>query len=425
MYFMCHIDYFTTYYGKEFIHLSFDPREQILTAEIDITFVQKTIMHHDFKRETVGYIVITTDPQVKEMLIKTRSRFLFYYSTDDLKLYIETAKNLLNSCYVPVIGTYSNPNVCSAGIIPIVKYKDDMLCLLGIDNHLMKYSDFGGGYDAVYIKHKIDMYKNTILKNKQIIDGHIDPMILIDHTASLAIVNEINQTNQTKQRKYFHPNHVSRIQSSIGYGDPNTLYTALRELMEETSYLDENNNTCYVFDLDMIIKKIYKERSYIYLGGDEKYRYDMYAVILNFDDLSDNLQSWVLDRYVQYTINPEKYISNRTSNLLNDNIHDDFYNIPNNNEMMGMDMIPLNCIVANTNRIDYKNYRTYKKEYNRITDSNAYHAYTYAAPILDNMRPSFADALVRYSTDFAFIAESTSFETIQNLFSLFKSKDNL
>ena len=478
MYFICQTEYFQTCRMKGIISESMlisisilmsadltsqhvpSINEDFVIVPIDNTFMQNIISHNSFNCEDIGYVVITCDSLMKELLIKTKSRFLFYHSTDEFDFYLEMAKNLVNCDYVPTIGTYSNPNSCAAGMLPIVYHNGEMFCLMGIDNNLTKYSDFGGSFDVVYTKHKIDTYKNTILKNKQINNGNIDTDILNDHKKTLAALNDNFSRREISSDKYIHPNHSSlknrsnyHYDQNIGYGDPNTLYTAFRELMEETSYVDKNGDVCYVFDLDMIMKKIYKDRSYVYLGGDKQYKYDMYVIILNVDDLKTDLQSWFLNMYTQYKSNETKYVSECTNNILRESL----YTISNNKEMIGIDMIPLSYIVDYTTKINYKHYRICKQESKYTSESKMYrncyqnnrhndysnnqhnnyqnnqhnnyqnnqqkrtkinHAKTYSAPILDNMRSSFADALVKYSIDFAFLANPKSFGKIKSLFHL-------
>jgi hypothetical protein len=345
--------------------------------------------------------------------------------------YIKNDMEHEHSDYVPVIGTYRNPNKYAGGILPIVYHNGEMFSLMGIDSRLKKYSDFGGGFDVVYTEHTTNTYKSTILQEHQIKNGHISNVIFKDHCASLT--PDFVATQEHVEKKYVHPNHVSRTHPKcvlnshnkypVGYGDINTLYTALRELMEETASIDNTGNISYLFDLEMMIKKLYIDRSYIYLGGDTKYKYDMYVVILTLNDLSDNLQKWFLYTYSQYKLNPNKYILDKTSDIA----YDECYRIQNNNEMMGINMIPLACIVSDTNKINYVNYRMGIRQYNyEIKKTNislcgnktTYHTSKYLSPLLDMMRLSFADALIKYNREFSFIVDPYSFKKIKGLLHL-------
>jgi len=422
------------------------------TDNIDHSYMQKFITTLiNLKKTKVDYIVVTHEPDLKEMLIKTQTPFMFYHLIDDLmahhnlnaKFYLEIAISLItnpNYRYIPTIGTYSNPNTCSAGVLPVVYYKGEILCLLGIDAHLFKYSDFGGGFDFVYTPHKTEPYKSTILKSKQIKNGIIDADMLIDHYATFSLVKNADlnidmNTDYTdcldnaddigigqgrKSKMYLHPNHPSRLKYThrIGDGDPNTQYTALRELMEETAFIDSNGNSQCVFDLDVIIDKLYRQRSYVYLGGDDKYKYDMYVVFFSVDELSNDLQEWFVKAYHRYIDDPKKYVLDRTSNVA----YNTCYKLPHNKEMVGVDMIPLNYICAAVKNINYKDYAIAKKgceyEHRKAHAKAHYHSNVYQAPILDNMRSSFADTLIKYNNDFTFITDIALFPKIRELLHL-------
>lgn len=410
-----------------------------ITSMISIMKLVKSLS--DYYNSGIKYIIITSDPKIKEILFKVNARFMFYHKNEIIQaenenknniyeeIYLKTAYDLIlmndyETCEytnnhikydnIPRIGFYSNPHTCSSGVLPVVCYNNEIFCLLGIDKRLLKYSDFGGRFDALYTKHRRDSYKNNILQNKQIQNGFIDNDILSDHRATL---------NSSDNNKYIHPNYFEYMSGTgsnyaLGYGDVNTKYTALRELMEETSYIDNNGDVGYIFNLDMIIKKLYKDHAYMYLGGNKQYDYDMYVVFLTIDDLSNEIATWFINLYDQYKLFPKKYINKRIDNIKSN----EYFNIPNNMEMMGIDMIPLNDIVSDTRITTNINISADANiditANNQINNNIKIQKIINTKSLLSMMRLSFADALIKYHKDFEFIADSFTFDKIKALFNL-------
>ena len=197
----------------------------------------------DISRKTLHYIILSSDIILSNILIRYKLRFIHCQIDKDPDKYILTAFNLLYKkvSIIPIIG-YSNYSIQnSAGILPMIWHENQLYCGLGLDIKRKQYSDFGGGYDHKYSKHIINQFKNKILGDKQIKDGMIDPLILADHY--LASDNNICCSKSNK--------------FNIGYGDLNTKYTAFREFMEETAFLNLNGNIEYTFNVQNIYEKLY------------------------------------------------------------------------------------------------------------------------------------------------------------------------
>lgn len=151
----------------------------------------------------------------------------------------------------------------NAGIIPIIKYESNFYLMLGFDRKIKKYSDFGGSFDPIYTEYngQKNSYKNNILRSYQIKDGKIDPKILLDHKDSLNNDLDLN---------------LNPI------GDIDSMYTAFREFIEETSSEDP------IFNLETVYSKLYVQKKYIFLGGDISYNYDTYILFFDLEDFDKN-----------------------------------------------------------------------------------------------------------------------------------------
>jgi hypothetical protein len=209
-------------------------------------------------------------------------------------------------------------------------------------------------------------------------------------------------------------NKQSHIQ--LGNGDPNTKYTAFRELFEETSYPLENNDQgdkngvdC-MFDLNVVYNKLYNTNSYLYLGGDKLYSYDMYSVFFDVSELTPTMRNGFLKWHTSHIENKSPAHTKQEPDVM----------IENNREMTGIGFFLLDEVCVETRRIDYSAYSTKcvndTKHNCGIKQNKNYHDQNYGSPILDMMRPCFADALVKYSNEFEEI--STSFSDIKGLMKL-------
>jgi hypothetical protein len=313
----------------------------------------------DISRKTSHYIILSTDIVITNILIRYKLKFIHCQIDKDSDEYIITAFKLLKQKVnlIPIIG-YSNHSIQnSAGVLPMIWYNNQLYCGLGLDIKRKQYSDFGGGYDHKYTKHITNQFKNTILNDKQIKEGIIDPLILSDHF--LASENKKN---------------ICRLKF-IGHGDVNTKYTAFREFMEETAFLKLNGEIGYTFDMQNIYEKLYISKSFILLGGDALYGYDMYLIFMTPDDLLPEIK-------LKFLKSVDKKINNKINNKINTSCDPDIP-IIGNNEMFGIDIISLNFLITNKH-------------------------------ILTSMRPCFANAIVRYTKELQFI--DNHYRNINNLF---------
>lgn len=374
----------------------------------------------DVRSSNMNHIVLTANTYIKDKLIKMDVKFLFYHPSDNIADYLNVASKLISKqvmCRsVPYFNIYRNPNQCASGILPMIYHNNELFCLLGIDNFRRKYSDFGGGFDKTFIPHRKDIYKNNVLLEKQIRSGKIHDDIFYDHymtsSKSRAIINDLNMQNP-----------------KIGDGDINTQYTAFREFMEETCYLNDDNRVGYLFNIDIVFDKLYKNKSYVYLGGDDEYKYDMYVIFFTIKELNSDLVYWFNIMYEKYISDSDKY-----GRTFIDTVNEvDCFKIPQNKEMIGISMIPLKYIMSQINEIDYNDYSINKKKFaeekdlqikweihnNNSTYKISYHKDNYNAPILDIMRPCFADALVKYSKEIEFLFKTDTFEIIRPILKMF------
>jgi hypothetical protein len=314
----------------------------------------------DISRKTSQYIILSSDILLTNIFIRYKLNFIHCHIDKDPESYILTSFNILKEkiSLIPIIG-YSNHSIQnSAGILPIIWHENQLYCGLGLDIKRKQYSDFGGGYDFKYTKHIINNYKNKILGEKQIKDGVIDPLILSDHYC-------------------LQPDS----HSVLGYGDPNTKYTAFREFIEETSFINSNNEIGYTFDIQNIYEKLYISKSFILLGGNMAYGYDMYLVFLTPDDLLPEIKKIFFKNMHNSTMHKSTHNNSISKKIDSSHIPD--IPIIGNNEMYGIDIFNLNYIISNKH-------------------------------ILAVMRPCFASAIIKYTGELKFI--NKHFKLINNLF---------
>lgn len=458
-----------------------------LAADSTRQFVQKSaVVYHlpDSTDETIKtisslgilYFIISSNARDCQHMMQEKMRFIYQPYDRDPSEYLVMAFDLLHEPFVPVIGFCLNPVAYSAGILPVVHHNGELFCMLGVDKRLKKYSDFGGSFDMTFRRHSGDDYKNTILRNRQIYDGLMDPTILHDYFTTHSdpkmifqeqieekhdnikqiqkrenpakesmnaktpkIDKQMNMTTQSsKTRQNACSNRYSVLiddsdtsiddeeedeskfsenssrendsdtsdykvkkyipVSGLGYGDTNTKYTSFRELTEETSYKRRyiaQNGSCAIdvktiFDLDTMFNKLYRQQSYIYLGGDTSYKYDMYVVFLEIDDLDSYTRDGFLRLYSNYITNKVRYMYVRSRYPC----FEDMLKMEGNDEMMGIDVIPIAAITSSVGQVDYKDFKNWRKINNR------------ARTLLDCLRPCFADALVRYKEEFIFLERS-------------------
>lgn len=353
-----------------------------------------------YSASNIPYIVLTSDVSLTNTFLNLGIRFIHCPINVNPDPYFDTAYKILEATKIPCIGFFKNPLQNAAGICPIIYHAGELFCCFGIEGYSSKMSDFGGGFDKVYTKHKREPYKNTILRNLQIKDGCIDPIILADHFTSFNDKELVSSLIMQQQLEI--PFNSSSEYPMIGYGDPNTKYTAFRELMEETGFLDNDGNVGYTFDLNIVFKKLYQDNAYVYLGGDKKYGYDMFLVILTSDELTHEIRKGFLDLYVEYVHDKESYITQR----LEGSVKHHRIKIPRNKEMIGMNIVPLSYIVQKTRNVSKKIFgdslRGWESEESKIP---GVYGNKYGAHILDNMRPCFASALVKYHEELASLEE--------------------
>ena len=389
------------------------------------------------------YIVLTCEVSNIRLCMQNNIRFLYYPPTitsksiqleDYLKCAfasichnvedVEIINNNFQNQYkvqekFPIIGYYRNPLNNSAGILPIIHYEGELYCALGIDANQKKYSDFGGGFDEVFRAHRGDeSYKNDILGDKKIYNGDIDQYILYDHYIyhefQKNLINNIKELDrsliQSNNNYYDGVRKKSYKNNGLGYGDINSKYTAFREFYEETSCKDKYGNIRNIFKPDKIYRKLYIDNSYIYLGGDKLYKYDLFVLILDINDIADDIKSSFIKCIESYKQDTSKYVQVRTDNIGNE------INIPiiGNKEMYGIELFHLGTIIDNIKNINYIEYRSNKSNnYNKYAMYRKnkepsfvhpnYHENIYRSKLLDNMRPCFADALIKYGPELSYI----------------------
>lgn len=390
-----------------------DPLDPMMTSKIINALVE-------LSAKNIRYIALTSNIGIANIMLRLKLRFIHYPVDTDPEKYLTGSFKLLDTEVLPIIGYSRNPIQNSAGILPLIYHEGQIFCALGIDSYRHKYSDFGGGYDQIYTKHKKDTYKNTILQGMQIRNGEIDPDILIDHFMSFEnkdmISSMIIASGQRRDEGYGHDTmhdamHDDRAFGSgssggfrmmrsgsdprfhnrhdtIGKGDPNTKYTAFRELMEETAYVNNDGTIGYTFDLLTIYTKLYTDRAFVYLGGDRIYGYDMYLVFLTLDELTPQMRTGFLESYTAYKQNPELYTRQRMNGPTKSNIQ-----IRRNKEMIGVDIIPLNYLVSKTKAPWLDRFKNEPKTQDKC---ETVYGERYGSDILDAMRPCFASAMIKY-----------------------------
>jgi len=316
---------------------------------------------------------------------------------------------------IPSFSYHNNKMRCPAGILPMIHHNGEYFTFLGTDKYTKKSSDFGGKFDKVY------EWKGTddILGSMQIKTKRIDPTIMSNYY----------YMNDDKNKQYVTNilEYVQTKQIDIAIGDIDTKYTAFREFMEESNYVNPNGTNGYYFEPDVIHKKLYIDHSYMYLGGTQEYNYDMYVLFFVMDDLSPVVKRWFIDAYGKYTnITPIDPMLN--SVIMNDIISNEnlinnqyFLTIPRNAEMCGMKMIPLTLLVTPIDNINYDEYIEKRKEYSEMKkkergktgkcktgkdndiNQKSFFVENYGSSLLETMRVCFVDALVRYKTELNYL----------------------
>jgi hypothetical protein len=173
------------------------------------------------------------------------------------------------------IGTHTPTDQNAAGILPVLYHNSNLYAMLGLDSRTCRYSDFGGCFDQHYSpnSHKRrDSYKNAILGEYQIQNGMISHHMLIDHLLNLS----------PDDRQVFMDD---LREGRVGHGDLNTLYTAFREYVEETSGKNRAGRVCHPIDIQKVFRKLFIDKAYIHLRSDKSYGYDTYVVFFTIDDL--------------------------------------------------------------------------------------------------------------------------------------------
>jgi hypothetical protein len=198
----------------------------------------------------------------------------------------------------------------------------------------------------------------------------------------------------------------------LGYGDINTCYTAFREFMEESS-----SPTHYVFNLDLVYAKLFITKQYIFLGGDASYGYDTYVMFFTIDNFSDADALSILHKVAR--------VDNRNNrNLYKKDISGPNANIGlenlGNSEMSRIDIVSLIEVLSPMISVNYKRYafcspinanKNRGKKRKPSSEDKLYHTVRYQAPFYDRMRPTFADAMVRYNA--VLIKVCNTFEKIK------------
>lgn len=311
---------------------------------------------------------------------------------------------------IPSFSYHNNKMRCSAGVLPMIYHNGEYFAFLGTDKYTKKSSDFGGKFDKMYEWKGND----DILGSMQIKMKNIDPTIMSNYYYMSDYKNKQYVTNILE--------YIKTKQLDIAVGDIDTKYTAFREFMEESNYINPNGTNGYYFEPEVIHKKLYIDHSYMYLGGTQEYNYDMYVLFFVTDDLTPIVKRWFIDAYDKYNnITPANPVINgvimsdiiSNENLINNQY---FLTIPRNAEMCGMKMIPLILLVIPIDNIDYDVYIKKRKEYSEMkkngrgktgkdndTNQKGFFVENYGSPLLETMRVCFVDALVRYKNELKYL----------------------
>jgi hypothetical protein len=375
MYIIVHIrdlDNVKKYFDSSCTTNIIDIVDRIIINVIDYSFNNVLSMVAEFDDTKIKYIILESNMQLIQNLMKIKARCIYYPHNKDLKSYVDIGCKILDSECVPIFGCMRNPMPNSAGVLPIIHHEGKLFCAFSVDKAHLLYSDFGGKYDKVYSKHRgIDSFKDSILKDKQIFDGSIDPTILSDHYSSLELDQNTSNKVQLSHKCNASNTLITNLPNPLGYGDINSKYTAFRELIEESSYNEKDDIGC-VFDVNMIYDKLYNKNAFMYLGGDILYGYDLYVMFLSIDDLAEKFKKDFLRLYEEFHTNPLMYIESRveTGSLgwncgRNRTSAENLIKIPNNKETYAIDILPLSHIVQNIKHINYMSYR-FNNPYSKI-----------------------------------------------------------
>lgn len=196
--------------------------------------------------------------------------------TSKFDAYLELLRTVLETGRSFWIGTHDSTKRNAAGILPVLYHNSHLYAMLGLDTRVSYYSDFGGGFDRKYspTSHKKrDSYKNAVLGKYQIQNGSVSRDMLIDHLLNL---------NPPDRQKFMEDLRSEQI----GYGDLNTLYTAFREYVEESSGRDRVGNTQHPIPIDVVFRKLFVDKAYIHLQTERIYGYDTFLLFVTIEDFS-------------------------------------------------------------------------------------------------------------------------------------------
>jgi hypothetical protein len=413
---------------------------QVAVYRYIMDFMQNTKIQTDELLEPIKkiaklgltFIVITSSIPTYQKLLTMKIKSLYQPPYQDPTMFLDSAIKLLNEPYISILGYFDTTAEYSAGILPFVYHNGELFCMLGCDGLRKKYSDFGGKFDKKIKFHTRDRYKNTVLGTKQTLNGTMSTDILIDHYITHPLpesilvedktshkVSEKLEKNLEKQLVYDPKRSTDKhsilaregekkikysTEEHVGFGDTNTKYTAFRELIEETSFVNPKSGDAkeigYMFDPNVIFNKLYIKGSYIYLGGNKEYSYDMFLIFMTVDQLPENFKTDFLKLYDLYKKDKNLYVNSRLLGPTSQNcikIHD-------NREMNGIDAIPLSAIMERIDNIEYEKFK--KRESHKTYKTYKMYKTQQMYPMLDGFRPCFADAVVRYKMDFKFIDKS-------------------
>ena len=196
--------------------------------------------------------------------------------TSKFDAYLELLRTVLETGRSFWIGTHDSTKRNAAGILPVLYHNSHLYAMFGLDTRVSYYSDFGGGFDRKYspTSHKKrDSYKNAVLGKYQIQNGSVSRDMLIDHLLNL---------NPPDRQKFMEDLRSGQI----GYGDLNTLYTAFREYVEESSGRDRAGNTQHPIPIDVVFRKLFVDKAYIHLQTEKIYGYDTFLLFVTIEDFS-------------------------------------------------------------------------------------------------------------------------------------------
>lgn len=287
-----------------------------------------------------------------------------------------------------------------------------------IEEHAIHSSNFRSLNNSRNVEHAIHRYSPNIksLNNTR----NAEPMTR-RHSSNFKSSNELRF--EEPYRRHSDPN-ISKNLHQIGHGDINTKYVAFREMFEETTHVDKTKNVIYSFDLEKTFRKLFVDKSFMYLGGEPIYGYDMFVTFYKCGDLVPDMKRWFLQECEKYKNDENEYINKLILPITKDS--DIIFKFEQNHEMVGVSMIPLKLIVNEIIDINYRDFeklttfekKTTKEQFSIKKEIIENLSQIYESSLLGNLRTCFGNAMIKYKQEFAFLADPEKFEMVKSILRL-------